>query len=182
MDLQIEDIRSKTCLYGFKCGVSELEKFAKKAFRSHTRETPDYRVRCLYDLDAPSASALGYYSLSIKIPQNGEMPVGERTIYTGDRAFLYIDHLAVRNEEKKKGYSSWLMVDLLDAADQFMRRFGRIDYLSLNAADSDAHNFFRDKWGFTQVTSEAHPLLVLERQRVIEVMEEIARRAEGSGG
>lgn len=69
------------------------------------------------------------------------------------------------------------MVDLLDAASAVMSRFGRIDYLSLNAANEDAFSFFSVKWKFSAVTKDSYPLLVLERQEVINVLEKIKKRA-----
>ena len=161
---EMAEIKSKTCLLSFRCGVSEIESFAKKAFKKHSSETPNVRTRCLYDASNIELGALGFYSLSFNLPDRKMLDAS--SIYYGEQTFLYIDNLALRTEQTKKGYSAYLMVDLLESSNYVFQKFGGVHYLSLNAANKDAERFFSEKWGFTKIIDGSTPFMVMPRKDV----------------
>lgn len=172
MPLKIEELRSKGCLAGFRCGVGELESFCKKAYKRHTREYPDSRVRVLYDGEA----AQGFHTLSVKSPGGAGMMLDPKTAYHGSETFLYLDHFAVHTAVQKQGLSTVLMLDVVEIAAKTMSRYGRIFALTLNAANDDARQFF-EKWGFASVTKSTSPFMVMDRPSLLSVYMSIKAQA-----
>jgi hypothetical protein len=136
-------LRSRTCLIGFRCDVSEIDKFCKSAFRKHSGKYPSYRVRVLYDGD----DDIGMYTLSMSNPNENGRILDAKSVYAGTSVFLYLDHLAVERGRRGEGASNSLMVDLIETLHGALTTFGRVYAVGLNAVDSNAESFF-EKWGF----------------------------------
>jgi predicted GNAT family N-acyltransferase len=165
-------LRSKTCLVGFRCGVSEIDQFCKTAFKKHSSKYPDYRVRVLYEGD----TAIGMYTLSMSNPNESGRVLDRRSVYAGTSVFLYLDHLAIKEDRRDEKLSYLLMVDLLETLNGALTTFGRVFAVGLNAANSDAERFFT-KWGFVKVSDSTCPFMVIDRQSLIEILAQIEAAA-----
>tara|TARA_R110001599_G_scaffold56926_1_gene156969 strand:- start:56 stop:574 length:519 start_codon:yes stop_codon:yes gene_type:complete len=165
-------LRSRTCLTGFRCGVGEIDKFCKTAFNKHSSKYPKYRVRVLYEDD----TAIGMYTLSMSNPNENGRVLDKKSVYAGTSVFLYLDHLAVEKDRRDEGLSYLLMVDLMETLNGAMSTFGRVFAVGLNAANSDAESFF-EKWGFVKVSDSTCPFMVLSREDVIDILDQIEAAA-----
>lgn len=175
MPHKIEEVRTPLCLYGFKCGVREIEQFCKKAHKRHDRDYPEFRVRVLYG----GANVIGFHTLSVKGPSGSDMMLDPKTAYHGSETFLYIDHFAVHSDFQTQGLSVKIMVDVLEIAAKTMRLYGRIFALTLNAANDEAVSYF-SAWGFTKVTESTTPFMVMERPDVLRTYDRIKSAAAAS--
>lgn len=153
---------------GFRCGVDEIDTFCKKAFKKHSQKYPDYRVRVLYIDD----TAIGMYTLSMSNPNENGRVLDAKSVYSGTSVFLYLDHLAVSQDRRGKGFSTFLMVDLVETLYKAVTTFGRVFAVGLNAADDDAKRFF-EKWGFVAISKSTCPFMVIDRESVIDLWGQI---------
>lgn len=167
--LTIEEVRTKTCLMGFRCGFGEIEQFCKTAFEKHTKADPDYRVRVLYE----DGNAIGMHTMSLKLPEQNRTVLDKKSVHVGNKAFLYLDHFAVCSGRQGEGHSYPLMTDIFAIASQTIARFGRISGLALNAGHEKAVTFFSD-WGFNSVSDSAQPFMVMDRPDVMRAYQELS--------
>lgn len=168
MNRQVSSLRSSDCLYGFRCGLKEIDTFCKSAFIEHTKEQPTARVRVLYDAD----KAVGMYTLSMYQPDEYGGLLDKMSVYSGKSIFLYIDHLAIRNDRHGDKLSTELMVDLLEIAHSTLDCFGRVFAVGLHAADDEAIAFFK-YWGFEQASESTSPFMFLDRPSLAVLWQQI---------
>jgi ribosomal protein S18 acetylase RimI-like enzyme len=155
--VQIIPLPSRDCISQFRCGVQEIDSWAREKCFKHNAEFRS-RVFCAF-LDGSNVP-LGFYSLSFASEQAKTLNDKYRDIYKGTGVpLIYIQYLAVQVSVQSSGLGTVLLMNALERAHYVSQHvaFYGVALRSLNERTLRLY----EKYGFGQRETGPHPLMIL---------------------
>ncbi|MCZ4351522.1 hypothetical protein O4H61_03245 [Roseovarius aestuarii] len=155
---KITHIQSKGCVANFRCGVREIDIWAKdKAWKFHDRG----RAKVFVAKQSGQAATLGFYSLSFSLENTNKLSKPEdRDAWRNGAPLLYIDYLAVQTPFQSQKLGQFMLIDALKRSHDVSRSvaFYGVALRSLNDRTTGLYTRF----GFNVAPNETnHPLMIL---------------------
>lgn len=166
LGLRISGLRDERTLAGFRCGVVEIDKWARNsAYKRCRQHRSRVFVACLEGND----KAVGFFSLSTAteenkkiLPEKDELPWGKRA------PIIYIEYLAVSRDMQNGGIGKMLLVSALNHA---FHVFQHVPFLGVGLRSlNDRTGVLYQRLGFRAAPNETeNPLMLMSIRSVLEL-------------
>jgi GNAT superfamily N-acetyltransferase len=164
--IKITQLKDKSCVAGFSCGVKEIDAWTKsKAAKFHEKG----RARVFVARHADSQATLGFYSLSFSLQNSSKLTNQEdRDAWKDGAPLVYLDYIGVIRSHQGMGLGTLLLMDTLKRANTVFNNvavFG-VALRSLN----ERTTLLYQKFGFGVAPDEvSHPLMILPIWTVVDL-------------
>lgn len=155
---KITHIQSKNCVRNFRCGVREIDGWAKdKAWKFHDRG----RAKVFVAKSNEVPTTLGFYSLSFSLENTSKLSKSEdRDAWKDDAPLLYIDYLAVKTPFQSQKLGQFMLVDALRRSNEVSQNVAYYG-AALRPLNERTTELYK-KFGFVIAPDEeTHPLMIL---------------------
>ena len=164
-----EPIRSKDCLRNFRCGVSEIDTWAKnKAFKRHQRGQSNVTV----GYADGSVSGSSFIALSLTHEDSRKLLHADHSsLWPSGAPLIYIEYLAVSTPNQKKKIGSNLLMQTFERA-YAVRQHVPIYGVALRSLNDKTTKFYQDL-GFQIAPKEPeqHPLMIMDIWTISDLIE-----------
>jgi len=162
--INIAPLGSQHSIDAFRCGVDEIDEWARK-YASKFNAINRIRVFCAHE--HASSSVLGLYCLSFLSKETKRLR-GDYNFYRNTGIpLIFITYIAVLRSIQRQKLGSALLVDALRRSYHVAEHVGFFG-VGLRALNDDTARLY-SRYGFTKVDENAHPLMLLPMQSLVDL-------------